>query len=110
MKTRIRERSRPRVATGTPVLTVLLLRDNGHYMAKCPELDLVTEADKHEEAYEAILEMIREYAEDYSKRKDLFDSSPNRSHHRPYVERVNGCRSEWELRELLEVRHGHVLV
>ncbi len=26
-----------------PLLTVLLAKDNGHYCAKCPELDLVTE-------------------------------------------------------------------
>jgi hypothetical protein len=33
----------PKIMVAEPLLTVLLAKDNGHYCAKCPELDLVTE-------------------------------------------------------------------
>ncbi len=56
-------------------------------MAKCPELDLVTEMDTPAEALQAMVEMIREYAEDYRAREELFAASPNRAHHKPYVRR-----------------------
>lgn len=33
----------PKIMVAEPLLTVLLAKDNDHYCAKCPELDLVTE-------------------------------------------------------------------
>jgi methyl coenzyme M reductase gamma subunit len=73
-----------------------------------PELDLVTEMDTPAAALHAMVEMIREYAEDYRAREELFAASPNRAHHKPYIERILACRDEWELWELLEVRHGRL--
>ncbi len=54
-----------------------------------------------------MVEMIREYAEDYRARESLFLASPNRAHHKPYVDRILACRDEWELWELSEVRLSH---
>jgi len=98
----------PAIATQAPALTVLIARDNSGYMARCPELDLVTEMDHSEDAFKAIMEMIREYAKDYRKRLKAYASSPNRAHHRPYIDRINGCRNEWEIRELIGVRYGRL--
>ena len=91
-----------------PILTVLVIHDDGRFMAKCPELDLVTEMDTPQQALYAIVEMIREYAEDYRARESVFAASPNRAHHKPYVARILACRDEWELWELIEVRHGRL--
>lgn len=77
-------------------------------MAKCPELDLVTEMDTSQEALHAMIEMIREYAEDYHARERIFAASPNRAHHKPYIDRVLACQDEWELWELIEIRHGRL--
>jgi predicted RNase H-like HicB family nuclease len=89
-----------------PILTVLLIRDDQRFMAKCPQLDLVTEMDTPAAALHAMVEMIREYAEDYRAREELLAASPNRAHHKPYIERILACRDEWELWELLEVLPG----
>lgn len=91
-----------------PILTILLIKDDGRIMAKCPELDLVTEMDTPQQALHAMIEMIQEYAEDYRARESVFVSSPNRAHHKPYIDRVLACRDEWELWELIEIRHGRL--
>lgn len=89
-----------------PILDTIILKDEDRYCAKCPQLDLVTEMNTPEEAFNSILEIIREYAEDYLKRKSLFLKSPNRFHHYPYVLQIAKCKNEWELRELVEIRYG----
>ncbi len=94
--------------TSVSLLTVLIIKDNGRYMAKCPELDLVTEMDTKEEAFKAMVEQIKEYAEDFRARQEIYLSSPNRAHHKPYVDRIIMCRDEWEIMELIGVRYGHL--
>ena len=89
-----------------PILKVIILKDEDRYCAKCPQVDLVTEMDTPEEAFNSLLEMIREYTDDYLKRKNAFLKSPNRFHHYPYVLQIAKCKNEWELRELIEVRYG----
>lgn len=91
-----------------PMLTVLLVRDDGRILAKCPELDLVTEMSTPQEALQAIVEMLQEYAEDYQQREEVFLASPNRAHHKPYVDSILACRDEWAVWELLEVRHARI--
>ncbi len=100
--------AKPEVVTSSALLTVLIARDHGKFMAKCPELDLVTEMDTREGALKAIVEMIREYAADFLARQELFAKSPNRAHHKPYVDRVAACKEEWEIMELIGVRYGHL--
>jgi predicted RNase H-like HicB family nuclease len=85
------------IITGIAFLTVFIVRDNGSYMAKCPELDLVTEMDSKEDALKAIVEMIMEYAEDYKAQEEIYLRSPNRSHHKSYIDAVIACRDEWTL-------------
>ena len=102
------EKSWPNAITTASLLTVLIVKDNGRYMAKCPELDLVTEMDTKEEALKAIVELIREYAQDYKTREEIYLKSPNRAHHKPYVDKIIACQDEWELIELIEVRYGHL--
>lgn len=96
------------IVCSAPLLTVLLVKDEERFMAKCLELDVVTEMDTPQEALQAILEMIREYAADYHAREQLFIASPNRAHHKPYVDRILACQDEWELWELIEIRHGRL--
>jgi predicted RNase H-like HicB family nuclease len=97
-------------STRPPLLTVYILQDDGRFMAKCPELDLVTEMDSREEVLDAIVQMIEEYAGDYHSRMKKFSRSPNRAHHKPYVEMIIACKTKWELLELLNVKYGHVYV
>ena len=87
-------------------LSILLARDKKKYCAYCPELDLATEMDNLEEAIEDLLESMVDYAEEYLEEKDLYTKSPNRAHHLPYVEAIRACRDEWELRTLIEIKHG----
>ncbi|MBI4333969.1 MAG: hypothetical protein HY673_22125 [Chloroflexi bacterium] len=96
------------ITTTLAPLTVFIVKDDGKYMAKCPELDLVTEMDTKEQALEAMVEMIREYAQDYAAREETYAGSPNRAHHKPYVSRIISCKEDWELMELIGVRYGHL--
>jgi hypothetical protein len=91
-----------------PILTVFIFKDDERYMAKCIELDLITEMDNPEEALKAIVEMIKEYAEDYKKREELFIKSPNRAHHKPYIDEILKCKNLWEIYQLIKVQYGYV--
>ena len=87
-----------------PLLNVVLFSEDRRILAQCIELDLITEMDSAEAALKAIVEMIREYAEDYREREELFAHSPNRAHHKPYVDELLRCNTEQELLERLVVR------
>ncbi|MBU1487417.1 hypothetical protein KKH56_05145 [bacterium] len=73
------------------------------YVAACPELDLATADDKEEEAVEDLVEAIKEYAQDYLERLDLFAGSPNRGAHLPLILLVASCISRADIRRLLVV-------
>ncbi|MBI3193216.1 MAG: hypothetical protein HYZ34_01970 [Ignavibacteriae bacterium] len=94
--------------TFPPLLTVYILQDENRFMAKCTELDLITEMDDKEQALDAMLEIISEYAYDYNERKKVFSSSPNRAHHYPYIDAISKCKSKWDLLELVNVKYGHI--
>jgi len=70
------------------LLTIFVLKDEERFCAKCVELDLITEMDTPQDALVDLLEIIKEYALDYSARLSLFLKSPNRVHHRPYIEPI----------------------
>lgn len=71
------------------------------YVAACPELDLAAAGDREEEAVEDLVEAIKEYAEDYLERLDLFAGSPNRGAHLPLILSIASCASKADIRRLL---------
>lgn len=93
-------------------LTILLALDeeDGSCCAKCPELDLVTQLPTAEAAVEEMLDAIRDYAAEYRRDLKLYRASPNRAHHRPYVEAIAACKTDWDLRTLIEIKHGVIHV
>ena len=91
-------------------LTVILAKDGEKYGAYCPELDLVTELDSPEEAVEDLIEEIRDYADEYINDLELYSKSPNRAHHLPYVEEIKACKSDWDIKMLIEIKHGSIHV
>ena len=100
----------PKITVSEKRLTVILATDEGQYCAYCPELDLVAETPTPEEALQDIMEAMEEYAEEYLAELDLYNKSPNRSHHLPYVRAIAECRDTWDLRMLIEILHGRVHV
>lgn len=109
-KTARRRIKEPKIVVAEPVLTVLLAKDNGRYCAKCPELDLVTELPTADAALEDLIEAIRDYAKEYLQDRDRYAISPNRAHQAPYIEAIAACKTDWELRTLIEIKHGLVHV
>jgi len=91
------------IVTGVSLLNVFIVKDDEAYMAKCPELDLVTEMDTKEQALKAMVEMIIEYAEDYIAQEELYLQSPNRAHHKPYIDAILACDTKLELTKRLSV-------
>ena len=67
----------PKIMVAEPLLTVLLANDNGHYCAKCPELDLVTELPTADSALRDLIEAIQDYAKEYLQHRDRYATSPN---------------------------------
>ena len=100
----------PKIMVAEALLTVLLAKDNSHYCAKCPELDLVTELPTADAALEDLIEAIQDYAKEYLQDRDRYAISPNRAHHGPYIEAIAACKTDWELRTLIEIKHGLVHV
>jgi len=91
-----------------PLLNVVLFGEEQQTLAQCAELDLITEMDTAEAALKAIVEMIAEYAEDYKAREQLFSRSPNRAHHKPYVDEILRCDTDQALLERLVIRYGSI--
>jgi len=100
----------PRIMIQEKLLSMLLALDGEKYCAYCPELDLVTEMDTPEDAIDDMLESIKDYAEEYMEDFDTYSKSPNRAHHLPYIKAVSACKSNWDLRMLIEIKHGLVHV
>ncbi len=109
-KAKTHRTKKPQIVVAEPRLTVLLAKDNGSYCAKCPELDLVTQLPTAEAALADLIEAMRDYAAEYLRDRKPYASSPNRAHHLPYVEAIAACKTDWDLRALIEIRHGFVHV
>jgi len=100
----------PKIIVQEKTLTILLALDEEKYCACCPELDLVTEMDTPEEAVEDMIEAIKDYANEYMTSFQLYSNSPNRAHHLPYIEAIKNCKNDWELKMLIEIKHGIIYV
>lgn len=100
----------PRIMLQEKMLSILLALDGEKYCAFCPELDLVTEMDNPEDAIEDMIEAMKDYAQEYLNEVELYAASPNRAHHLPYIRAISSCKSDWELRMLIEIKHGLVHV
>ncbi len=109
-KTKARRVREPQILVPEHRLTILLAKDNGSYCAKCPELDLVTQLPTADAALEDLIEAIRDYSAEYLRDRKLYATSPNRAHHLPYVEAIAACKTDWDLRTLIEIKHGFVHV
>lgn len=100
----------PKIMLQEKVLSVLLALDGDKFCAYCPELDLATEMSIPDECIEDVIDAMRDYAEEYMENFDLYSKSPNRAHHLPYIRAVASCKTDWELRMLIEIKHGVVHV
>ncbi len=109
-KTKHRRVREPKILVPEHRLTILLAKDNDSYCAKCPELDLVTQLPTAEEALEDLIEAIKDYSKEYLRDRKLYAASPNRAHHLPYIEAIAACKTDWDLRTLIEIKHGFVHV
>jgi len=100
----------PKIMIQEKLLSILLAQDGEKFCAYCPELDLVTEMDTPEDAIDDIIETMKDYAKEYMEEFELYSKSPNRSHHLPYIKAISSCQTDWELRMLIEIKHGLVYI
>lgn len=98
----------PKITIEERRLSLLLARDGEMICAYCPELDLVAELETVEEVIEDMIEAIKEYAEEYLENFELYSNSPNRAHHLPYIRAVTSCKTDWDIKKLLEIRYGSI--
>ena len=110
-KTKRQRVKEPKIVVAEKTLTILLAKDaDGSYCAKCPELDLVTQLPTADAALEDLIEAIKDNAKEYLRDRALYAASPNRAHQLPYIEAIAACKKEWDLRTLIEIKHGLVYV
>lgn len=69
-------------------LTAIIEQGERQFVAVCPELDLATQGNTPDEAFEDLIEMVIEYAEEYQAEQELYSKSPNRAGHWPYLNEV----------------------
>lgn len=100
----------PKISFFEKRLTIILARDDAMVCAFCPELDLVTEMATPDEALEDMLESMQDYAEEYLEDLEIYENSPNRAHHLPYILAIAECNDAWDIRMLIEIHHGRVQV
>ncbi|HIC92396.1 MAG TPA: hypothetical protein EYP21_10135 [Syntrophaceae bacterium] len=72
-------------------LTAIIERGESKYIAICPELDLATQGDTPEEAFEDLIDMTVDYAEEYAEEFELYHRSPNRTAHWEFLKQIQDC-------------------
>jgi predicted RNase H-like HicB family nuclease len=81
-------------------LTAIIEPSEGKYVIACPELDLSTEGDTPEAAFEDLVEMAVDYAEQYMEEYDRFTKSPNRAAHAPFIRAIHELASQEKVKTL----------
>lgn len=81
-------------------LTAIVEPSDGKYVIACPELDLATEGDTPEAAFEDLVEMTIDYAEQYTEGYDQFSKSPNRAAHAPFIQVIHEMGSKEKVKTL----------
>ena len=100
----------PKISLSEKRLTVILARDKTLVCAFCPELDLVTEMATPNEALEDMLEAMQDYAAEYLEELEIYQNAPNRGHHLPYIRAIAACKDTWDIRMLIEIQHGRLIM
>lgn len=75
-------------------LTAIIEPSGNGFVISCPELDLATQGKTEEEAFNDLIEMVIDYAQQYSENMEKFSKSPNRSSHLPYIKLVNKLKPD----------------
>ena len=78
-------------------LTAIIQPDDDGYLAVCPEVDVVAGGETTGGALANLLEALRDYAEEYLADQQLYERSPNRSHHLAYVRAIAATANERDL-------------
>lgn len=81
----------------------IITEDDNSITLTIDELEIYANADTLEKAIQEIIKDLKEYAQDYVQRSQLFLHSPNRRAHFPYVLRIMLCDNDEEIRDLLEL-------
>jgi len=81
-------------------LTAIVEPCEGRYVIVSPELDLATEGDTPEAAFEDLVDMVIDYAEQYMEQYDRFSKSPNRAAHAPFIRVIHKMASKDKVKTL----------
>ncbi|MBA1333962.1 MAG: Exoribonuclease R [Firmicutes bacterium] len=81
----------------------VIAEDDNSITLTVNELEIYANANTMEEAVQELINDLKQYAQDYIQRSQLFLHSPNRRAHFPYVLRIMLCDNDDEIRDLLEL-------
>ena len=79
----------------------VLQEDDGSITLALDVLEIYVNNSTLELATKDLVEDLKEYAQDYSNRPQLFLHAPNRAHHFPYVLKIMLCENDDEIRTMI---------
>jgi hypothetical protein len=80
----------------------LLNEEDGSVTLALDILEMYVNAETLDKAIIDLVQDLKDYAQDYIDRSQLFLNAPNRRPHFPYVLRILLCENDEEIRSLLE--------
>ncbi len=80
----------------------ILHEEDGSITLALDTLEMYVNAETPEKAIVDLIQDLKNYAQDYIDRSQLFLNAPNRRPHFPYVLRILLCENDEEIRSLLE--------
>ncbi len=81
----------------------ILHEDDGSVTVALDILEMYVNGETLDKAITDLVQDLKNYAQDYIDRSQLFLNAPNRRSHFPYVLRILLCENDEEIRSLLEI-------
>jgi len=81
----------------------VLHEDDGSVTLALDNLEIYVNGENLDEAVKELVDDLKNYAQDFIARSQLFLNAPNRRSHFPYVLRILLCENDEEIRGLLEL-------
>lgn len=78
--------------------------EDGSLSGSLQEIDLVVHAQSYDELMDCTAKQLIDYAEEYMEHFNLYQQSPNRSAHFPYIINILIQKSEQDVRNLIHAK------
>ena len=92
----------------TPIVAQSFIEEDGSVTLSMTDLDLVVNAENMQEAKQALIDDLTEYAEEYYQNFELYSRAPNRREHLSLVMKVLTSAYKKELEDAVQCQNGKI--